>query len=52
VSRASSEAASVESTRRGDIRSVNHKTARQRKPISPEICPAYRPEELPDANTV
>jgi hypothetical protein len=26
---------------------VNHKTARQRKPISPEICPAYIPDPLP-----
>ena len=26
---------------RGDIQSVNHKTAPPRKPLSPEICPGY-----------
>ena len=39
--RASIETVSVESASRGDIQSVNHKTAPPRKPLSPEICPGY-----------
>jgi hypothetical protein len=35
----------VESASRGDIQSVNHKTAPPRKPLSPEICPGYAKKE-------
>jgi hypothetical protein len=35
------ETVSVESSGHADIQSVNHKTARKRKQLSPEICPAY-----------
>src|SRR3954469_6693767 len=42
VRRASMETVSVEPSGHADIQSVNHKTARKRKQLSPEICPAYR----------
>src|SRR4051812_11655864 len=44
VRRAPMETVSVESSGHADIQSVNHKTARKRKQLSPEIRPAYLPD--------